>query len=74
MKREQLTDDIVVTKGARAWLFKKGCDRGQWRRTGCNLKRSQPRLRREEGHLIEAARLAILDRDSPRTRAGLTNG
>jgi len=63
MQREQFADGIVVTKGARAWLFKQEHNRGQWRRTGCNLKRSQPRLKREEGHLIEAARLAILDKD-----------
>ena len=62
MKRERHAAGIVVTKGARAWLFKTGSEGGQRRRAGCSLKRSQPRLWKQEGHLIEAARLAILDK------------
>ena len=62
MKRERHAAGIVVVKGARAWLFKTGSEGGQRRRAGCSLKRSQPRLWKQEGHLIEAARLAILDK------------
>ena len=44
MKRERHAAGIVVTKGARAWLFKTGSEGLQRRRAGCNLKRSQSRL------------------------------
>ena len=62
MKRERLEAGMVVTKGARAWLFKPGDETRPRRRAGHNLKTSQPRLWKQEGHLIEAARLAILDK------------
>ena len=62
-QREQVAGSVVVTKGARAWLFAPGRGSAQWQQTGGNLRRSQPRLWKHEGYLIEAARLAILDRE-----------
>ena len=41
-------------------LVSKDCSGGP---AGCNLKRLQPRLWKQEGHLIETARLAILDKE-----------
>ena len=62
MQRERTEAGMVVTKGARAWLFKSGNEATSRRRAGSNLKSSEPCLWKREGHLIEAARLAILDK------------
>lgn len=64
IQRERTEVGMVVTKGARAWLFKSGNETHSRRRAGNKVKSSQPRRWKQEGHLIEAARLAILDKGS----------
>jgi len=73
MQRERTEVGMVVTKGARAWLFKSGNEVFPRRRAGSNLKSSQPRLWKQEGHLIEKARFAMLDKGAGWTERWVAN-